>query len=121
VESWCTYSIRGHALLVIDDPDTQSSVAAAVHARGFGVISRSTPLDALQALEETRPRVAIAAAALPNGAAHDLLDYLAETHPTVRRVLWATRTEIATLAHILDEVEHENENDGHHAAEQLAR
>jgi len=87
VESYVGRPGRGRVLLLIDDPEIQSSFARAIVARGYDVISRSTPLDALQALEAATVILAIVSSSLPNRGGLDLLDYLAEEHPAIERVV----------------------------------
>ncbi len=79
-------------LLVLDDSATQSALGRTIHARGYRVISRSTPLDALQALASSVSlHIAVVSATLPNRGAFDLLHYLADEHPGVHRCLWPHR------------------------------
>ncbi len=97
LETWRCYSSHGHALIVADDPDRQIEIATEILARGLAVISRSTPLDALDALEGTTPRLVIAAATLPNNAARDLLGYCADEYPSVPTVLLSNQTDLGGL------------------------
>ncbi len=94
LEAWRCYSSHGHALIVVDDPDRQTEVASQILARGLAVRSRSTPLDALDALEGTMPRLVVAASTLPNNAALDLLGYCAEEYPGIPTVLLSKNTDL---------------------------
>ena len=76
-------------LLMVDDPDEQRAIGRELIDRGYRVISRSTPLDALQRLEEDSDEVcaAVISAGLPNGGGLDVLNFLAEERPSVRRAV----------------------------------
>lgn len=82
---------RDAVLLMLDDPDEQRAIGKELIDRGYRLISRSTPLDALQRLDEDRGEVcaAVVSANLPNGAALDVLGFLAEERPRVRRAVMA--------------------------------
>jgi hypothetical protein len=85
----------GAILLMIDDPVTQLAIGRAVHGRGYHTIARTTPLDVLQGLMEPGPplRAAIVSAGLPHGAGQDVLEFLAQERPLVRRALLAEEVE----------------------------
>jgi hypothetical protein len=76
-------------LLMVDDPDEQRAIGRELIDRGYRVISRSTPLDALQRLEDDRGELcaAVVSASLPNGGGLDVLSFLAEECPHVRRAV----------------------------------
>lgn len=76
-------------LLMVDDPDQQRAIGRELIERGYRVISRSTPLDAIQRLEEDGGELcaAVVSADLPNGAGLDVLSFLAEERPHVRRAV----------------------------------
>lgn len=85
-----THTAHGTILLMINDPDTQLSIGNSLHRHGYSLISRTTPLDVIRHfVEGAGPplRAALVSAALPFGAGQDVLDFLANERPHVKRGL----------------------------------
>lgn len=81
---------HGTILLMIDEPDVQLSIGKALHDHGYSVISRTTRLDVVRHLVEGAGpplRAALVSVALPFNAGQDVLDYLANERPHVKRGL----------------------------------
>jgi hypothetical protein len=78
----------GAVLLMIDDTAAQAMIGSVFRACGFQLIARSTPLDAVQCVVDGSPlRAAVVSAGLPHSGGHDVLDFLADECPRVKRVL----------------------------------
>ena len=81
---------HGTILLMIDEPEVQLSIGKALHDHGYSVISRTTRLDVVRHfVEGAGPplRAAVVSVALPSGAGLDVLEYLANERPHVKRGL----------------------------------
>jgi len=78
-------------LLMVDDPIEQRAIGNELLDRGYRLISRTTPLDAMQKLGDDEGEVcaAVVSANLPNGGGLDVLSFLAEERPRVRRAVMA--------------------------------
>ena len=84
------HAYNGSILLMSDDPDTQLALGKSLHASGYSLVARTTPLDVVQHfLESARPplRAAIVSPTLPRHAGQDVLDFLAHEQPEVKRGL----------------------------------
>jgi len=88
IESADHASQEGAVLLMIEEPAIQAAIGSALCKWGYRLIARSTPLDAVQSVVDGLPlRAAIVSAGLPHGGGQDVLDFLAEECPEVRRAL----------------------------------
>jgi len=84
-----------HAVLVlVGDPEAQMEIVRAIWSCGFRPIARATPLDVVHGLDARAAtldgvslRAAVVATNLPSGAGHDVLEYLADACPHVRRAV----------------------------------
>lgn len=82
------------SVLVVDDaPEIHRALQRDLHAFGVGMLSAATPLEAVRHLQDPDVQIDIALVDLHLGHADgtDVLAFLAEDHPEIRRVLMSGR------------------------------
>jgi CheY-like chemotaxis protein len=96
----CLERVRSASILVVDDSrEVGQALSLELGRLGHAAHAVQTPLEAVCVLEE-RNQVAVAIVDLVLGNEHglDLIAYLADHHPTVRRVLMSGHAHPAQLA-----------------------
>jgi CheY-like chemotaxis protein len=90
---------RAASVLIVDEsPDESAALATEMSGLGWRAFAVRTPLEAAHVLEEPNHlSLAVVDIVLGAGEKVDLLAYLAERHPTVRRVLLSEATSLYDL------------------------